>query len=198
MIQELRAVISDTDILVHLVRSGLFSEVMPKILQQIILPTKVEDELERSHPDVYAVLKPLLSQGEWLIRTSTIWRETSKEQKIEINETKSRMRAQLDPGELDCYAYSVGLRIDAVISNDKGAKSAIQHDSKGKKIVLTFGDLFILGAKKEILSWSEAGVYYDTVVKKCNLKMPVFEVQIRNFEETIQDHDWVLGFLAFD
>lgn len=197
MIQVLEAaVISDTDILVHLVTSGLFFEVMPRILQKIMIPAKVENELERSHAFVYAKLKPLLEKGDWLIRSSTVWKQASKEQKLEINQTKSRMRAQLDPGELDCYAYSVGLKIDAIISNDKGAKATIQHDSEGKKVVLSFADLFILGVKKDLLAWSEAEAYYDTVVSKRQLKMPPFAVQVQNFETYTQDHPWILEFLS--
>ena len=198
MIRFLRtAVISDTDILVHLVKSGLFFTVMPKILKQIIIPTQVETELERSHVAVYAQLKPFLEKGDWLIRSSAVWKQASKEQRVEINQIKSKMRAQLDPGELDCYAYSVGFNIDAVISNDKGAKETIQHDSKGRKVVLSFADLFILGAKKDLLSWGEAGEYYDTVVRKCGLvKMPPFSVQVRNFETHKQEHPWVQEFLA--
>lgn len=93
MIQLLKAaVISDTDILVHLVSSGLFFEVMPRVLQQIIIPAKVENELERSHASVYAQLKPLLEKGDWLIRSSTVWKQATKEQKLEINQIKSRMR----------------------------------------------------------------------------------------------------------
>lgn len=197
MIQGLRvAVISDTDILVHLVRSKLFPGVISLLLKRIIIPTKVEQELERSHPDVYAVIKPLLNQGDWLVRSSTIWKETNKDQKVEINKTKTRMRAQLDPGELDCYAYSVGFQIDAVISNDKGARETIGHDSGGKKVVLNFGDLFILGAKKDLWAWSDAGAYYDQVVRERNLIMPRFEIQIANFEKNVEQHAWVQEFLA--
>lgn len=126
---------------------------------------------------------------------TTLFKSAAKEQKIAINQTKARMRAQLDPGELDCYAYSVGLQIDAVISNDKGAKRMIEDDSEGRKIVLSFADLFILGAKMDVLSWSEAGRLYDHVVQKCKLIMPPFERQISIFEQNRQHHAWIKSFL---
>ncbi|MGB8955401.1 MAG: hypothetical protein WCC10_08505 [Tumebacillaceae bacterium] len=119
-----------------------------------------------------------------------------KRTKVGDQPNQEQDETQLDPGELDRYAYSVGLQIDAVISNDKGAKATMQHDSEGKKVVLSFADLFILGVKKDAFAWGEAGDYYDTVVRKRQLKMPPFEVQVRNFESYIEEHPWVQEFLS--
>ena len=46
-------VLSDTDILVHMVRGGIFYEVVPKVLNVIYITPKVEDELKKSHSHIY-------------------------------------------------------------------------------------------------------------------------------------------------
>ena len=106
------------------------------------------------------------------------------------------MRPKLDPGELDCYAYSVGMEVDAIISNDKEAKEIISSDSHEKKVVITFWDLLILAIKTDNISWEEGEEYYNQVVTRCGLTLPSFSRHIQNFDEYCGKHQWVKDFLT--
>ncbi|WP_018130414.1 hypothetical protein [Effusibacillus pohliae] len=68
------AVISDTDILVHMVKGGVFeAEFVQSILDGVYIPPKVVEELSKNHAAVYNKLRPLLDTGEWLRRTKAEW-----------------------------------------------------------------------------------------------------------------------------
>jgi hypothetical protein len=188
-------VISDTDIIVHMVKGQVFSKIMPLLIDQVYITPKVDEELRLRHAGVYGSLTPFFAEGKWLFKLKPMWKDFSSEQKRSINETKDQHRARLDPGELDCLAYATGLGIPAIISDDKGAKEIISLVTKNKKVVLTFWDLLVLGAKKDKLSWSDAKVHYEAVKRACSLKLPDFEFQVRSFEDKVQFHPWVQKFL---
>lgn len=137
--------------------------------------------MKASHSHIYYQLLNEINKGQFLSRTKDTWNDLSIEQKKTVNQTKSRMRPKLDPGELDCYAYSVGMEIDAIISNDKQAKEIISVDSEGEKVVITFWDLLILAIKNDLISWEVGEDYYNQVVDRCGLTLPPFGRHIERF-----------------
>ncbi|WP_141550886.1 hypothetical protein [Bacillus sp. AFS041924] len=187
---------SDTDILVHMVKGGIFFKIVPYILDLIYITPKVEDELKASHSHIYYQLLNEINKGQFLRRTKDTWNDLSIEQKKTVNQTKSRMRPKLDPGELDCYAYSVGMEIDAIISNDKQAKEIISVDSEGEKVVITFWDLLILAIKNDLISWEVGEDYYNQVVDRCGLTLPPFGRHIERFDDYCGKHKWVKDYLS--
>ncbi|MCC3359123.1 hypothetical protein [Bacillus sp. REN16] len=189
-------VLSDTDILVHMVSGGIFFEVVPLVFETVYIPAKVEQELKDKHSHTYYKLLRHLNEGNLLKRTKLEWGGLSVEQKKLVNTTKTRLRARLDPGELDCYAYSLGMEIDAIISDDKGAKELISLDSEGSKVVITFWDIIILAIKMDQLDWTTGELYYNKVVQTCRLSLPPFGKQIYEFENYIGTHEWINKFLG--
>ncbi|HER2169460.1 TPA: hypothetical protein VJS58_001739, partial [Streptococcus pyogenes] len=149
-------VMSDTDIIVHMVKGGIFFDIVPMIFDSVYIPPKVEEELKNKHQGVLGQLLPWLNRKSFLKRTKEFFISLPPEKKKLVNQTKTRLRASLDPGELDCYAYSLGMEIDAIISDDKGAKEQISIDSKNEKVIITFWDILILAARNDKLGWSDA------------------------------------------
>lgn len=143
----IHAVISDTDIIVHMVNGDIFTQVVPLLLDKVYITPKVEEELKNKHRAIYSQLTESFSQGIWLFKAKDTWGTLTNEQRIMINKTREKHRAQLDPGELDCLAYATGMNIGAIISDDRGAKEIIVEVTENKKVVITFWDLLIIGAK---------------------------------------------------
>jgi predicted nucleic acid-binding protein len=188
----MQVVISDTDIIVHLITGGVFNHIFPNIINRVYITPKVDEELRKRH-GIYSQLTSHF--GVWMFRTKDLWKDLSPENRIAINKTKNEHRAKLDPGELDCLAYAVGLNIDAIISDDRGAKEIINAVTQNQKAVITFWDLLIIGAIKDKLSWSDAELYYNQVVYTCNLGLPPFHIQIKIFEGHFISHPWVQQYL---
>ncbi|MFK4333487.1 putative nucleic acid-binding protein [Bacillus sp. RC240] len=185
------AVMSDTDIIVHMVKGRIFFKIVPMLFSNVYITPKVEEELKNKHQAVHGQLLSYLNRDTFLKRTKNEWKDLPVDKKKLVNQTKDRMRASLDPGELDCYAYSLGMDIDAIISDDKGAKEHISIDSENKKVIITFWDLLILAAKGQKLSWEEAEKNYNEVVRRCNMNLPPFKVHIKNFDSYCGSHPWI-------
>lgn len=110
---------------------------------------------------------------------------------------KNRMRAVLDPGELDCYAYSVGMGIDAIISDDTDARVKITDDSDQKKLVMNFAQLLLLGVKMDKFNLELAKVYFDQVIERNKLsRFASFSKQIQIFDQYTLTHPWTKKMLS--
>ncbi|MNH91193.1 hypothetical protein D3C73_437440 [compost metagenome] len=188
-------VISDTDIIVHMVKGNIFFEVIPIILDKVYITPKVEEELKNKHAGIYYQLLPIFVQGKWLFKAKDMWKLLTDDQRIMINQTREKHRARLDPGELDCLAFATGLGIHAIISDDRGAKEIISEVTENQKVIITFWDLLIMGAKKDRIPWSVAEEYYQRVRLACLPKHPDFKYQIGLFEKNILPHPWVQHYL---
>ncbi|WCK53533.1 hypothetical protein PP175_19670 [Aneurinibacillus sp. Ricciae_BoGa-3] len=98
----------------------------------------------------------------------------------------------LDPGELDCYAYSVGMGIDAIMSNDAGAREIIRYESDDQKVVMNFAQLLILGANLGNFTMSQAEQYYEQVKHRNRLNnLANFNHQVSIFNTYTVKHPWV-------
>ncbi|MFZ3588883.1 hypothetical protein ACOI1C_06275 [Bacillus sp. DJP31] len=186
------AVMSDTDIIVHMIKGRIFFEIVPIMFDRIYITPKVEEELKNKHLGIYGQVLPYLNKDTYIKRTKNEWSSLPIEKKKLVNQTKDRMRAILDPGELDCYAYSLGMEIDVILSDDRGAKEHISLDSNNEKVIITFWDLLILASKSDKLAWSEAEILYNAVISRCNLRLPPFETQVKAFENYCGSHPWVI------
>ncbi|MHA0857388.1 hypothetical protein [Paenibacillus sp. CMAA1364] len=191
----IHAVLSDTDIIVHMVKGDVFTQVVPLLLDKVYITPKVEEELKNKHRGIHSQLTESFSQGTWLFKVKDTWGRLTSEQRILINKTREKYRAQLDPGELDCLAYATGMNIGAIISDDRGAKEIIVEVTHNEKIVITFWDLLIMGAKKDKISWSDAGEYYNKVKQSCLPRLPDFSYQVSLFERNLLSHPWVIRYL---
>ncbi|KRF01107.1 hypothetical protein ASG89_26240 [Paenibacillus sp. Soil766] len=126
--------------------------------------------------------------------TKEVWSSLPVESRQEIQKVKSRLRAVLDPGELDCYAYSVGMGIDAIISDDGDAREKITIDSQHKKIVLNFAQLLILAVKLDKFDLEQARQYFDQVIQKNKLtRFAPFSKQVEIFDRSTLRHPWIKG-----
>lgn len=187
-------VISDTDILVHIIKGEIFDVLVPQVVDEIFITPKVEEELKVQgfHSQLFHTVR-----CKHLKLTKACWAALSVECRQEINKVKTRMRAILDPGELDCYAYSVGMDIDAIISDDSDARDKITEDSNQKKLVMNFAQLLLLGVKMDKFSMDTAEIYYDQVIAKNKLsRFLPFIKQISIFDENTVKHPWVNEILS--
>ncbi|MEK4529809.1 hypothetical protein NST38_30865 [Paenibacillus sp. FSL H8-0104] len=188
-----KVVISDTDIIVHLVKGDVFKHIVPSIIDKLYITPKVDEEL-RTHSAIYSQISHLFEVN--LFKTKDMWGSIEPAKRIAINEVRKNNRARLDPGELDCLAYAVGLDIDVIISDDKGAKEIINDVTDKKTVVITFWDLLIIGAMKDKFSWETAATYYTQVVDRCDLTLANFKRQNALFEQNTLNHPWVQQYLS--
>lgn len=188
-------VVSDTDILGHIIIGGIFDVLVPNVIEEIYITPKVEEEL-RSNGFYYQVFHQQL-HGNRIKLTKDSWASLSVESRKEVNQVKARMRAILDPGELDCYAYSVGLGIDAIISDDRDAREKIMEDSKHKKLVMNFAQLLILGVKLDKFDLTTAEAYFRQVVERNKLsRFASFPKQLEFFDQYTTTHPWTKNVLS--
>ncbi|MFD2370758.1 hypothetical protein ACFSO0_12555 [Brevibacillus sp. GCM10020057] len=187
-------VVSDTDVLVHIIHGNIFRVLVPAVIEEIYIPPKVEEELKLR--GVHTQLFYYLNEGNWVKRTADKWASMSDHDRKELQRVKKEMRAVLDPGELECYAYSVGLGIDGIISDDGDARKKISEETNGKKIVLNFAQLLLLGVKLDKFSLSEAEQYFQNVIRANRLhNFNPFPQQVQIFDSITIQHPWVQQFL---
>ncbi|MCA0757038.1 hypothetical protein KP806_18410 [Paenibacillus sp. N4] len=188
-------IVSDTDILGHTIKGGIFDVLVPSVIEEIYITPQVEKELRSNHLH-YQVFHQY-NQNNRIKLTKERWALLSVKSRQEVNKVKNRMRAVLDPGELECYAYSVGLGIDAIISDDRDAREKIIHDSGHQKLVMNFAQLLILGVKMDKFDLETAEKYYDQVVQRNMLsRFASFSKQIELFDRFTINHSWTQQILA--
>jgi predicted nucleic acid-binding protein len=188
-------VVSDTDILGHIINGGIFEVLVPHVIEEIYITPQVEHEL-RANGFYYSVFHQQ-ERGHRIKLTKDSWASLSVESRQEVNKIRTRMRAVLDPGELDCYAYSVGLGIDAIISDDADARIKITDDSDRKKLVMNFAQLLLLGVKMDKFDLETAEAYFKQVIERNKLlRFTPFPKQIEFFDQHTVAHPWTKKMLS--
>ena len=188
-------VVSDTDILGHIIKGEIFNVLIPHVIEEIYITPKVEYELQTNgyHYQVFHQQE----RSNQIKLTKNSWASLSIESRQEVNKVKTRMRAILDPGELDCYAYSVGMGIDAIISDDADARVKITDDSDRKKLVMNFAQLLLLGVKMDKFNLETAKAYFDQVIERNKLsRFTSFSKQIQFFDQYTLTHPWTKKMLS--
>lgn len=189
-------VISDTDVLGHIINGGIFDVLVPHVIEEIYITPQVKLELERNR--IHYQVFHLHNQEKRIKLTKDEWSNLSPESRQKINQVRRELRAVLDPGELDCYAYSVGMGIDAIISNDGDAREKITSDSGNQKIVMNFAQLLLLGVKSDKFDIAKARECYDKVIQKNNLsRFASFEAQVQFFDKYTLHHPWIQDYLNY-
>src|SRR5690554_4109296 len=92
-------VVSDTDILGHIINGGIFNIIVPDIIEEIYITPQVEKELKNNQ--LYYQVFSLNNQTKRIKLAKEKWSSLSVHSRQDINKVRNRLRAVLDPGELD-------------------------------------------------------------------------------------------------
>jgi predicted nucleic acid-binding protein len=185
--KKLQATVSDSDILINLVKIDRL-DVLESLFNQIIVPKYILNrELTKIHRPAYTQVyrKTNVQNGTFQLKD----REKDKALDLLAKPVIEHYDGYIGPGESECAGYASALGIGIIVSDNTNDFAELEEEF----IMLTHVDVLVLLVKFEIMSVEDAKAVYDAVnaMKEEKYRFSAtFEQQINIRLKRIRMHGW--------
>ncbi|KKM11534.1 hypothetical protein SY88_07460 [Clostridiales bacterium PH28_bin88] len=150
-----RVCISDADVLINLIKAECI-EILRLMFEEVVIPEKIREEVSQKTKgqDFNRAI-----QAGWIRVVS--FKDLSPVQKAAIEIFNTSYRDALDDGERHAAALANELGIRILLSNDKGARRIIEHNTGIH--VMSHWEYLVWCVSEDKLSVDEGESYYKAV-----------------------------------